>query len=303
MSTALNSVIKPFKKYFEKKNLVEICFNTPQEVWFEFDDGNWKHETCKEITEHVLDDLVCNLAAYHGQDFNAQNPIFSGHIPGYGFRAQAMKGSTTEGGFNLTIRVGKTTLFPLDSYMEKSESDEIQSLVEQGKTLIVCGATGSGKTTFLNSLITYIPKDLRIISVEDSRELIIPHKNHQAILKSKNSTDVAKISYAQIINHIMRSRPDRILMGEIDTENAFPFLNLANSGHSGCLTTIHADSAEQTINKLCSNAALNGAQGARREDIVHYAKEAIDGIITVRRNRKSKGRRFTATLEMMAGDI
>lgn len=294
---ALESVIKPFKPYFEKKRLVEICFNKPQEVFLEFDDGSWKSEKCKDITASVLDDFISNLAAYHGQDFDAKNPIFSGHIPGYGFRAQAIKGSAIEGGFALTIRVGKTTLYPIESYMSQEDAQTLINMMEKGKTIVVCGATGSGKTTFLNSLITYIPSHLRLITVEDSRELIIPHKNHQAILKSKNSTDVAQITYSQIINHIMRSRPDRILMGEIDTENTFPFLNLANSGHSGCLATIHADSAAQALNKFCSNAALNGAQGAKREDIMHYASEAIDAFVSVRREKTGKGRKFSASIE------
>ncbi|EJL6311336.1 Flp pilus assembly complex ATPase component TadA [Vibrio cholerae] len=298
MTVALESVIKPFKPFFEKKRLVEICFNKPQEVFLEFDNGEWKHEKCKEITEHVLDDFISNLAAYHGQDFNAKTPIFSGHIPGYGYRAQAIKGSAIEGGFALTVRVGKTTLYPIENYMSKEDTEKLITMMQQGKTILVCGATGSGKTTFLNSLISYIPENLRIITVEDSRELIIPHKNHQAILKSKNSTDVAQITYSQIINHIMRSRPDRILMGEIDTENTFPFLNLANSGHSGCLATIHADSAAQALNKLCSNAALNGAQGAKREDITHYASEAIDAFVTVRREKTAKGRKFSASIEL-----
>jgi len=180
--------------------------------------------------------------------------------------------------------------------MDEEKANKLIEFVKAGKTILVCAGTGSGKTTFLNSLLVHIPLSERIITIEDTRELIVPHKNSAHMLKSKTGTDIAKSSYADFINACMRVRPDRILLGEIDIENSMVFLNLANSGHSGSISTIHAYTPEEAFNKLCLNASLSGAQGASRADVMEYAKSAVDVFVSLSKQKIDGKRVFSADI-------
>lgn len=299
-SSVEESALRPFVSTFSKRGLVEICINTPTELWLEFDTGEWKHERNADITESAMKELVTTFATISGQKFNRHNPSFSGRIPFKNtmLRVEAVMGSSVEGGFALSIRVGRASIYPLESYMSKSESDALKHHITTGKTLMVNGATGTGKTTLLNSIITHIPHSERILTIEDTRELIVPHPNVLHRLVSKNGTDEGKVDYVDIINQATRLRPDRILLGEIDIGNTMPFLKLCNTGHEGGLSTIHAADADQAFDTLCLNAGLAGVEGSK-SDIEQYAKKAIHGFVSIKKTREGNKRVFRATLDML----
>lgn len=299
-SSVEESALRPFVSTFSKRDLVEICINTPTELWLEFDSGEWKHEKNADITESAMKELVTTFATISGQKFNRHNPSFSGRIPFKNtmLRVEAVMGSSVEGGFALSIRVGRASIYPLESYMSKSEADALKHHITTGKTLMVNGATGTGKTTLLNSIITHIPHSERILTIEDTRELIVPHPNVLHRLVSKNGTDEGKVDYVDIINQATRLRPDRILLGEIDIGNTMPFLKLCNTGHEGGLSTIHAADADQAFDTLCLNAGLAGVEGSK-SDIEQYAKKAIHGFVSIKKTREGNKRVFRATLDML----
>ena len=246
MSALLRKHLKPFEKYFLMPGLVEICVNEPEYVYLETIDG-WSHKKDSNLKKESLIFLAEALATYSGQTFNDENPLLSTAIPEYGYRIQVIGGGLVESAIALSIRVGTARKFPLESYMDPSQAKMVIKAIKDNKNILVAGGTSSGKTTFINSIISYIDNATRIVCIEDTKELVFPQPNTVRILKSKTGTDLGNVTYRDIINSVMRFRPDRIIMGELDIENTVPFLRLLNTGHGGSLSTIHADSTSEAI--------------------------------------------------------
>jgi type IV secretion system protein VirB11 len=286
MSAILKQALKPLEKYLDQKDLVEICVNQPGEVWLEKTSGDWVLRKDDGLSLKNLKDIAHLLATYSGQEFSEKYPGLSCHIPEYGYRIQVVSGPTVESGIMFSIRVGTAKLFPLESYMDAATALQMQQWIEKGKNIIVSGGTSSGKTTFINSATRYIPKDCRVVIIEDVKELVQHNKNSVRFIKSKSGSDVAKVSYRDLINWTMRSRPDRIIVGELTTDNTAAFLRLLNTGHAGGMTSLHASSIEQAIDALEMNASLSGElHGDRVRD---YALKSLDIIVQLHRQSRSK---------------
>lgn len=296
MSNAMfNKQIAIFEKYFNRKDLVEIIVNKEGEVCLETITGDWKYKADKNMTIENIRLLTETMATMSGQKFDLSIPIFSGRIPRFDYRIQVNIGAHVASGIALAIRIGQPTVYAIDSYMPKPDAERLINMVKSGKTILINAATGCGKTTFLNSLIAHIPLDQRIVTLEDTQELIVPHRNTTAFLKSKSGTDIAGLKFSDFINSMLRLRPDRILLGEIDIENTMAFLNIANSGHSGSISTIHAENREEALNKLCLNAQLSGVKGDK-SDIMGYATEAIDAFVSLSKTIENGKRVFKALI-------
>lgn len=291
-STALlDTVIAPLEPHLKTRGLVELCINQPGEVWLETVDG-WKHKKDPALTRRVLEQLGDLLATYSGQRFDETTPILATQLPGYGYRVQLLGGAMVDSGISLTIRAGTARTFPLEHYLGPDDAAELAEAQRAGKNVLVVGGTGTGKTTFINSLIPYIPDTQRIIVIEDTKELVVPQPNCVRLLKSKSGTDIAGITYKDIINACMRMRPDRLLVGELDIDNTSPWLRLINTGHAGTMTSLHADSPDKALNAIAQNARLAGMQGTAQE-IEDYARQALHYIVHMQRDMH---RNITATL-------
>ena len=296
----LRQSLAPLAGYFSKNNIIEVCVNRPGEIWIENYDG-WQRVKDSGLTLSRLNSFCRDIATYKGQAFSKEVPLLATQIPGYGYRLQAVGGSVTEFDIALSIRVGASRKFSIESYFPEvipssqdnlddedeweklldNEPELIKRMMHVGRAVLVSGGTNSGKTSFSNSLLQYIPDNQRIIIIEDTQETLVEHSNYVRLLKSKTSSDIAKITYKQLINATMRLRPDRIIMSEIDIENALPFLRLINTGHSGCMATIHANSPIDAIKALTQNIKLSGVGNTSTEDIEDYINQAIDMIIQI----------------------
>ena len=115
--------------------------------------------------------------------------------------------------------------------------------IKRGDHILISGATSTGKTTFLNNLLKILDINKRILTIEDTRELIVPHKNRVHITLSRTEQTNA-LTYAKVIDLVVRFTPDAIIGGEISTSNAGAIWELMGSGHDNCLATIHAESSE-----------------------------------------------------------
>ncbi len=291
MSALLKRHLEPFEKYFSRKGIIEICINKPGEIWLESAQG-WEKKKDASMSLMSLNDLASVLATAQGQKFSENIPLLSTSIPGWGYRIQVIGGALTKYGIAISIRIAQARKFELTEYMTKKEATALQTAVKNKKTIVIAGGTGSGKTTFLNSLIRYIPQATRLIVIEDTEELIIGHDNVTRIIKSKTGTDIAQITYKDIINSCFRLRPDRLILGELDIENTLPFLRLINSGHGGSMTTVHADGTQQAIEAMTLNMRLSGLSDI--EAIRKYTLKPIDIIVYIER---LPGRKFKAKAE------
>src|SRR6202521_1955321 len=119
------------------------------------------------------------------------------------------------------------------------------------KNILVSGPTGSGKTTWTKALIREIPSEERLIAIEDAKELVLDrHPNHVRLFYSKDDQGLARITPKQLLKSCLRMKPDRILLAELRSEEAFDYLRNVNSGHPGSITSVHAASAELAFEQL-----------------------------------------------------
>ena len=292
MSALLDNHLAILKPYLSRKDIVEVSINKPGEVWLETEHKGWQCRKDSKLTLSRLLHLAKVLATEAGQEFSDEVPMLSLSLPKYGYRLQVVSGSAVDSKFSLSIRVSAALDIPLSSWFSAEEEAYIKTLIAKRSTMLISGGTGSGKTTLLNALLREIDAKDRIITLEDSRELIVRQPNHVRLIKSKTGTDVASLSYKDFINAIVRLRPDRILLGEIDVENTANFLRLINTGHDGSFATIHANSTEAAIDALVQNCELGGFKGSA-ESIRRYALQHINYIIQVRRTAK---RTFSAEI-------
>ena len=305
-SAILYKKLAILEPYLKKRGLIELSINKPGEVWLETLSG-WQVIKDSNLSLAALMSLAKLLATESGQDFDEKTPLLSLNLPEYDYRTQIAANYVVDSGFCLSIRASHIQNVQIEQYgfynnIEKTNKKlnkinnnikQLKDLVANKSNILISGGTSSGKTTFLNALIKKIDKKERIITIEDTKELIVCQKNNVRLIKSKTGTDAAKISYEDLINTSLRLRPDRILLGEIDIENTTRFLRILNTGHSGSLATIHANSPADAIDALVMNAKLSGFQG-NDDTIKKYAINYLDAIIQI---KKTANKKFTINIQ------
>src|SRR5438309_4553193 len=149
------------------------------------------------------------------------------------------------------------------------------------KNILVSGPTGSGKTTWTKALIREIPQDERLIAIEDARELVLDtHPNHVRLFYSKDDQGLARVTPKQLLESCLRMKPDRILLAELRSEEAFDYLRNVNSGHPGSITSVHAGSCELAFEQLVLLIKQSaGGRSLARADIKSLLYLLIDIVI------------------------
>ena len=148
------------------------------------------------------------------------------------------------------------------------------------KNILISGATGSGKTTLSKALIQLIPAGERLLTIEDTRELVVPHRNAVHLLYSKDGQGQAQVGAKALLEASLRMRPDRILLQELRDGTAFFYLRNVNSGHPGSITTVHADSAALAFEQL--SLLVKESEGGRdleRRDILDLLHLLVDVVV------------------------
>jgi type IV secretion system protein VirB11 len=156
----------------------------------------------------------------------------------------------------------------------------LEACVKSRLTILLCGPTGSGKTTMSKTLISAISPDERLITIDDRLELVIPQPNHVRLLYSKDQTGQTRVTAETLLQASLRMKPDRILLQELRDDAAWTYVNDVVSGHPGSITTIHGRNAEQAFKRLF--ALVKGSpQGGRWDDhtLINFLASAVDVII------------------------
>ena len=250
--------LKPFAKYIQNRDLKEIVINKPEEVGIELPDGTWEFKEDPEFTLQQLEDVARVLANLSGQVFTPSEPLLSCKMPG-GHRVQVVSGFATPNEFSMTVRLQRDEDFTIDDFgLSDEDKQQVIDAVKGEKTLLISGGTSSGKTSFLNAIIPYIPESERLISMEDVPELKIQHKNWVPLIFSGSDTGIGQLDINDLMNACLRMRPDRILLGEIRKENAFTFASAINTGHDGSMATIHANNPKMALDAVLNRVMLNG---------------------------------------------
>ena len=271
--TVLESILRPLSYWYNQDNIEEVAINRSCQVWRPLRGKRaypWVMYKDEKLTKEYLTDLLYIIANTYELPFDPiqGNPVVYATIPGE-HRFSAICGRNImydnddlTGGIALTIRVhaddvafglgdygltqgtGLHKINPLKDIKEPEDPYERLLLsIKRGDHILVSGATSTGKTTFLNNLLKILDINKRILTIEDTRELIVPHPNRVHIVLSRTEQTNA-LTYAKVIDLVVRFTPDAIIGGEISTGNAGAIWELMGSGHDNCLATIHAESSE-----------------------------------------------------------
>ena len=308
--TLLSHYLQPVTKWLAEDGVTEVVINGPHEIGIETRDG-WRWEPEPDLTFEHLMTLARAAAAVTKQDINETHPICSTTLPN-GERCQiVIPPAVPAGTVSFTIRKPSSADFSLTDFEQSGLFDDVK--IADGKTsdvdeeliklrdngqwkefftlavrarknIIISGATGSGKTTFSKALLNLIPHDERLLTIEDARELTMPHKNVVHMLYAKDGQGQAKTGAKELLESALRMKPDRILLQELRDGTAFFYMRNVNSGHPGSITTVHADSAELAFEQLTLLVKESpGGSDLAREDIRGLLTMLVDVIVQMKR--------------------
>ena len=269
--------------------ITEVMINGPENVFIEQNGRLFKLDKQFE-SQRRLEDIIQRIVGLAGREVNQANPICDTRLPD-GSRVNVVLPPIALCGPTLTIRKFSKTPMTIEKLIEYGSitqeiADKLQLLVKAKYNIFISGGTGSGKTTFLNALSNYIPKDERVITIEDSAELQITGVENLVSLETRNAnaSGAGQITIRDLIKSSLRMRPERIVVGEVRGGEALDMLQAMNTGHDGSLSTGHANSTEDMLSRL-ETMVLQGAAGLPLEAIRQQIASAVDIIIHLSRLR------------------
>lgn len=298
----LLSTLKYLSNWYSQSNIEEVAVDKAGEVWLRLRGKReipWVMEKDKNLSRQYLTDIMNIIANSYEVPFDpvSGTPVVYATLPG-DERFSGIAGKNVlydnddiEGGIAIAIRTKKETVdFNFADYglvkgqnLQKLQSqsldeptdpyEKLMQYIKRGDHLLISGATSTGKTTFLNNILEILSPNLRVITIEDSRELIVPQKNHVHLLLSRTQ-QTNQFTYKDVIDLVVRMTPDAIMGGEISTENAGAIWELMNTGHKHFYATIHADSPESAY-KAFIDRIIHTFPNLNQEQALQEMKQKI----------------------------
>lgn len=311
------------REHMKSADVTEICINKPGELYLETRSG-WNRVEVPSLTFERARQFCTSVVneSNTGQRITDADPMVSLTFP-TGQRAQfVIPPACDSGKVSITIRLparfGKTleeyeqdgffaeiveqqhTISEYDQELlelkrQRDYSAFFQKAVQYHKNIVVSGATGSGKTTFMKSLVHHISHQERLVTIEDARELFLSQPNVVHLLYSKGGQSASNISAKTCMEACLRMKPDRIILAELRGDESFYFIRNCASGHPGSITSCHAGSTSQTWDQLALmvKASAEGA-GLEFEVIKRLLKLTIDVVVHIKAHA---GRRFITGID------
>jgi type IV secretion system protein VirB11 len=306
-ASALDLTLRALRPLLGNPNVTEVCINRPGEAFVETQSG-WRCEPLRFADFDWCRRLAKLVANSTRQRIDETSPLLSASLPS-GERVQiVLPPATTADTVAITIRRPSAEAWSVEDLarrgifrttrrandvLDETECELLRLLgtqeytafmrlaVQCRKNILVSGPTGSGKTTWTKALIREIPADERLITIEDAKELVLDrHPNHVRLFYSKDDQGLARSSPKQLLECCLRMKPDRILLAELRSEEAFDYLRNVNSGHPGSITSVHATSAELAFEQLVLLVKQSaGGRELARQDIKSLLYLLVDVVI------------------------
>ena len=279
----LISFLQPIKELLLDDSVSEIMGNPNGQWWFERR-GKLEHAEIVFDAKALRTGLEV-IANKLSRKLDEAHPLLNAQLPD-GSRLAAVLPPVVRPNPAVTIRKFSKTRFTIaDLIQTGAMTPEIgatlSGYIEAGKTMLISGGTGAGKTSLLNALADYIPEEERIVVIEDTSELRIGKPN---LLASECQTEshTGTVSFNDLLKAALRWRPDRIILGEVRGEEARTLLDSFNTGHAGSMATIHASSAVKALRRF-GELAMRSHQQSNRDDISAEIAETVQIVAQVGR--------------------
>jgi len=305
LDTSVRELLRPLAPYLDTPGATDIAINRPGEVFVEAG-PLWRRHSAPELTLARCWSLATAIATYANQRVDAQYPLLSAQLPGLQRIQIAVPPAVEEGTVALAIRIPDTTIRSFDVYQaqgcfgrylwarpprladhladldrtqraliahleQRALGAFLQLAVREKLNIVFVGDTGSGKTSLMKSACSHIPAEERLITIEDVREIYLPnHPNRVHMLYARPGQGMATLQPADLLAANLRMKPDRVLLAELRGGEAFDFLKLLTTGHSGSLSSYHAESCALAIERyilMCKEhpqAGIYDADALRR---------------------------------------
>ena len=274
----------------------EIMVNGPGPVWVEREGSLSRSDVVLDLpqVEHLVERLVVPI----GRRVDQWSPCVDGRLPD-GSRVHVAVPPIALDGPYVTIRRFVLRSVELEAFLPADGVAELQQAIDRHATIIVSGGTGAGKTTLLNAIAARLPRGERILTAEDAAELRLPH-DHVLRLETRppSAEGGGAVPMRELVRNALRMRPDRLVIGEVRGGEAFDLMQALNTGHRGCLSTVHANAPLDAMRRLAT-LAMAGAEGLPLAAIESQMAAAIDLIVQVER---AGGRRRVVEIADVDGD-
>ena len=277
----------------EDEDVTEIMVNGKDSIFYE-KNGRIERYGLSFNTTEDLEEVMRNIAGSVHREINELNPIVDARLED-GSRVNGVYKNIALNGPILTIRKFSGKYITMDDLVGNGtvtdrQAEFLRALVESGYNLFISGGTSSGKTTLLNALSDYIPKEERVIVIEDSMELKLSHIENIVHMECRNANSRGKglVTMADLIKTSLRMRPDRIIVGEVRGGEVVDMLQAMNTGHSGSMSTGHGNSTEGMLKRLESMYLMSVPLNV--DAIRAQIAEGVDVLIHLERDRYGKRR-------------
>jgi len=287
--------LKPIEHLILDDSISEVMVNGADRVFIE-KQGFIQQVPGVSLGEKSLMVAVKNIARRLGDDISESRPILDSRLPD-GSRVAAVIPPCSLEGVTLTIRKFNTRHFEMEDLiraatLDRTLANRLEDCVLAKKNILISGGTGSGKTTLLSILGKFIPPDERVLLIEDTAEIQLTQENLVRFEARREQNGVPAVAIRELLKAALRHRPDRIVLGEIRGGEAFDLLQLLNTGHSGTLSTIHANSAKQGLARFTSCVLQSGVDLPYRAIKTNIA-DSLNVIVQIERR---PGRRYISEI-------
>ena len=247
--------LRPIEHLIADPDISEIMVNGTKRVFVERA-GQVTEAEDVMLDERHLAVAVRNIARALGDDVSEERPILDARLPD-GSRVAAVVPPCSLGGTTLTIRKFQARVFTTEELVKvgmltPTVLAHLTAAIQARENILISGGTSTGKTTVLNALATLIPDTDRLVVIEDTAEVHLRQPNLVRFEARREQPDVPAITIRDLLKTTLRHRPDRIIVGEVRGGEAIDLLQALNTGHAGSLSTIHANSADQALNRFAS---------------------------------------------------